>query len=55
MPLWLRKFTYNKVKEYYDKQAEQYKKSQQKSNTTNLVDEGGKVNTPKFLNKTSYK
>ena len=55
MPLWLRRFTYNKVKEYYDKQAEQYKKSQQKSNTKNLVGENGKVNTPKFLNKTSYK
>ena len=55
MPLWLRKFTYNKIKEHYDKQAEQHKQSQQKQNTQNLIDKGGKVNAPKFLNKTSYK
>lgn len=55
MPLWLRKFTYGKIKEHYDKQAEQRKQSQQKQNTQNLIDEGGKVNAPKFLNKTSYK
>lgn len=23
MPIWLRKFTFNKLKEYYDKEAEQ--------------------------------
>ena len=55
MPLWLRKFTYGKIKEHYDKQAEQHKQSQQKQNTQNFIDEGGKVNAPKFLNKTSYK
>jgi len=55
MPLWLRRFTYNKVKEYYDKQNEQYKKSQQQGNTKNLIDGSGKVNSPQFLNKASYK
>lgn len=55
MPLWLRKFTYNKIKDYYDKQAEQHNKSHQKANTKNMVDSGGKVNAPQFLNKTSYK
>jgi hypothetical protein len=55
MPLWLRKFTYGKIKEHYDKQAEQRKQSQQKQNTQNLIDGEGKVNAPKFLNKTSYK
>jgi len=55
MPLWLRRFTYNKVKEYYDKQNEQYKKSQQPGDTKNLIDGSGKVNSPQFLNKASYK
>lgn len=56
MPLWLRKFTYSKIKEHYDKQAEQYNKSQQKNkNTKNLVEDGGKVNSSQFLNKASYK
>ncbi len=28
MPLWLRRFTFNKLKEYYDKQAEEAEKQQ---------------------------
>jgi hypothetical protein len=28
MPLWLRKFTFNKIKEHYDKQNEETEKQQ---------------------------
>lgn len=28
MPIWLRKFTFNKIKEYYDKQQEENEKQQ---------------------------
>ena len=28
MPIWLRKFTFNKIKEYYDKQNEEAEKQQ---------------------------
>ena len=28
MPIWLRKFTFNKIKEFYEQEAESYKKSQ---------------------------
>lgn len=55
MPIWLRRFTYTKIKEHYDKQAEQLNKSKQKENTTNIIGEDGKVKSPQFLNKTSYK
>lgn len=55
MPLWLRKFTYQKIKEHYDKRAEQTSESKKSSNTSNLIGKDGKVSTPKFGNKTSYK
>ena len=28
MPIWLRKFTYHKIKEFYDREAEEMKKTQ---------------------------
>jgi len=28
MPIWLRKFTYHKIKEFYDKEAEEMEKTQ---------------------------
>jgi hypothetical protein len=28
MPIWLRKFTFEKIKEYYDKQSEETEKQQ---------------------------
>jgi hypothetical protein len=55
MPLWLRKFTYQKIKEHYDKQSEQVSESKKPSNTNNLIGKDGKISTPKFGNKTSYK
>jgi len=55
MPLWLRKFTYQKIKEHYDKQAEQTSKPKKSSNSQDLIGKNGKISTPKFGNKTSYK
>jgi hypothetical protein len=52
MPLWLRKFVYTKIKEHYDKQAEQVKKSKEKPNTQNLINSDGTVKVP---TKSSYK
>jgi hypothetical protein len=28
MPIWLRKFTFNKIKEFYEQEAESHKKAQ---------------------------
>lgn len=47
MPVWLRKFTFNKLKEYYDKQNENTKQSQK--GNTKKVTENGKVVSPEFL------
>ncbi len=55
MPLWLRKFTYHKIKEHYDKQSKAIKDSKAKSsNTKSLVGSDGKVKSPNVSNKTSY-
>ena len=47
MPIWLRKFTFNEIKKFYDEE-----KSQSEGKTpdgqTNLVGKDGKVNTPQF-------
>ena len=47
MPVWLRKFTFNKLKEYYEKQNENTKQSQK--GNTKKVTENGKVVSPEFL------
>jgi len=54
MPLWLRKFVYQKVKEHYDKQAKQAEQAKQNknSNTQNLINPDGTVKSP---TKSSYK
>jgi hypothetical protein len=33
MPIWLRKFTYNNIREFYEKEKEEYDKAMNKSKT----------------------
>ena len=61
MPLWLRKYTFNEIRTYYEQQNETAKK-QQSSDAKSLVNPDGTVNTPEFMKasqqyrgKTSYK
>jgi hypothetical protein len=61
MPLWLRRFTFNEIRTYYEQQNESAKKSQA-SNNKSLVNPDGTVNTPEFVKaskeykgKTNYK
>ena len=49
MPIWLRRFTHNKINEFYSQQKEQIEQSQNGGKATNLIDSSGKVNTPEFL------
>lgn len=35
MPVWLRNFTFQEIKKFYDDENEQYKKAQKKSNNPN--------------------
>jgi hypothetical protein len=61
MPLWLRKFTFNEIRTFYEKEESAYK-NQQESGKTSLIDADGKVNVQQFKNaskdykgKSSYK
>lgn len=36
MPIWLRKFTFTKIKGWYDEEADARKSKATKSNTTNI-------------------
>ena len=46
MPRWLRQFTFNKINEFYQKEAEEYEKASSKGsgNKSTLVDPSGNVN-----------
>tara|TARA_B110000238_G_scaffold56385_1_gene61631 strand:- start:9012 stop:9197 length:186 start_codon:yes stop_codon:yes gene_type:complete len=47
MPLWLRKFTFKEISDYYE--AEQASiKNEQSAGKSSLVDSEGKINTPQF-------
>jgi hypothetical protein len=49
MPRWLRQFTFNKINEYYQKEAEEYDKARgNSSNKSTLVDPSGNVNKQAF-------
>ena len=62
MPLWLRKFTFNEIKTYHEKQNEAVKNQNKDPKQKSLIKPDGTVNTPEFLQasepykgKTSYK
>jgi len=61
MPLWLRKFTFKEISDFYEEERKAYEKTSNKQNTT-VVDSSGKVNPknipsniPGSTRKTSYK
>lgn len=62
MPTWLRKYTFNKIKEFYENQNESRKASMNSNtNKKTLVDSTGNVNKGEFskaskpYSKSSYK
>ena len=56
MPIWLRNFTFKKMKEHYDKEADEMKKAQGKSSSGNtVIDSDGKIKTPEHLKNVSPK
>jgi len=49
MPIWLRKFTYNEIKLFYDEENKPNEPSSRDSKgTKNLITPDGKINTPSF-------
>ena len=50
MPIWLRNFTFNKMREHYDREAAEVKKAQGKSSTGNtVINSEGKVEAPQHI------
>lgn len=50
MPIWLRNFTFNKMKEHYENEAAATKKAQAGSaNAKTVIGTDGRVNSPEFL------
>ena len=61
MPIWLRKYTFKEISDFYDREKKEYEKSQGKGSST-VVDTSGKVDPSKMPSfsqsnkgKTSYK
>ena len=54
MPIWLRKFTFHKIKEYYDKEAEEAEKAQGKHKQTADIARPN-VATPTYSTKAAKK
>lgn len=48
MPIWLRKYTFNEIKAFYEKESEEYEKARNPSKN-NLLDSEGRINAPEFL------
>lgn len=62
LPIWLRKFVFKEIDDYYKEEQKAYESSTKGKNTSNLVNTDGTVNAPEFLKaskpykgKTSYK
>ena len=55
MPIWLRKFTFHKLNEYYEKENRDMEQARKDPNKQTIIDPSGKVTPPNFKQKTSYK
>ena len=58
MPIWLRKFTFHEINEFYKKESAEYEKAKTKNtNQRTAVPKSGKVSPPNFKvpSKTSYR
>jgi hypothetical protein len=50
MPIWLRRFTFNEIHQYYEEEKNSYNKSSNPNSKT-VIGSDGKVNSPEFLSK----
>jgi uncharacterized protein YdaT len=51
LPIWLRRFTFNEIKTFYDEEKKEYERAKDgkgKGQQT-LVNSDGKINTPEFM------
>lgn len=52
MPIWLRNFTFQKINEFYEKEAEQINKAN-KGNSSNSIPQGPAIKQPSYTVKAS--
>lgn len=48
MPIWLRRFTFNEIQNYYDEEKKSYENAG-KSGSQTVIGSDGKVKAPEFL------
>jgi hypothetical protein len=51
MPIWLRRFTFNKIQEFYTSEKEAYENKGKGGKTKTVVDSSGKIQSPELLQK----
>jgi hypothetical protein len=49
MPIWLRRFTFNKIQEFYTSEKEAYENKGKGGNTKTVIDANGKIKAPDLL------
>ena len=55
MPIWLRKFTFKEIDDFIQDKNKKIEAANKGSNKQNVLSSSGKINPPKFVNKTKYK
>lgn len=55
MPLWLRKYTFKLIKDFYDEEKQSTENATKGKDQQTLVDPSGKITPPQFKKKSSYK
>lgn len=55
MPIWLRKFTFSKIDEFYKKEQQAMENAKKGKDQQTIIDPSGKITPPQFQKKTSYK
>lgn len=51
MPIWLRRFTFNKIQSFYQEEKEAYENKSTGGNTKTVINSDGTIKTPELLQK----
>lgn len=51
MPIWLRRFTFNKIQGFYQDEKDAYENKGKGGNTKTVIDSDGTIKTPELLQK----
>ena len=51
MPIWLRRFTFNQIKNFYQEEKDAYENKGKGGDTKTVINSDGTINTPELLQK----